>query len=310
MAESEVLSGPAPRKAKPTAQPSAWARLQRAQRIHAALVMGLPAAGTLLALALAWERGVSAAALLALAIGHALSMTGICVGFHRCFSHPGFKAPAWVQWLLCGLGSTAAQGPMLFWAAIHRKHHRHSDAAGDPHSPHRPDSAARRFWHAHLTWMFTEPPANPALYAPDILKNAALRRFSGQYQAWLIGGWVFPGLVLFALHPVPYALLEGALWGGLVRTFLVQHATWSVNSVCHLYGSVAHATRERSRNNAWLAYLTFGESWHNNHHAGPNAVYHGHAWWQFDPAGLIIRLLAALGLARELRLPAAKSETP
>lgn len=286
-----------------TSLPPAWARLRKAQRIHAALVIGIPAAGTVAATFLAFRYGVSAAAVATMILGHALSMTGICVGFHRCFAHPGFKAPDWLQMALCGLGSTAAQGPLIFWVAAHRKHHRFSDAEGDPHSPHLPASNGRRFWHAHFTWMFTEMPPNPVKYAPDILRSKRLQAYSSQYHAWLLGGWLLPGLAVFALEPTAYSLLEGVLLGGMARTFLVQHATWSVNSVCHLYGRTAHATRERSRNNFWLSYLTFGESWHNNHHASPNSVFHGHAWWQFDPAGLVIRLLAALRLASDLRLP-------
>jgi stearoyl-CoA desaturase (Delta-9 desaturase) len=296
------VSRPAPPK---STLPPAWARLQRAQRIHASLVIGLPSAGAVLALALASVRGVSASALWTLGIGHALSMIGICVGFHRCFAHPGFKAPAWLQLILCGLGSTAAQGPMIFWVATHRKHHRFSDAAGDPHSPNGEGSALKRFWHAHVAWMFKEAPPNPVKYAPELLRNAALRKYSGQYYAWLLGGWILPGLILFALNPSAYSMLEGLLWGGLMRTFLVQHATWSVNSICHLRGSVAHATRERSRNNFWLAYPTFGESWHNNHHAFPLSVFHGHKWWQLDPSGLAIRLLAVTGVITDLKLPRA-----
>ena len=289
--------------------PPAWARLRKIQRLHASAAIGIPAVGTVAALVLAFRQGVSVPALWALALGHALSMTGICVGFHRCFAHPGFKAPARLQALLCGLGSTAAQGPMIFWVATHRKHHRFSDVDGDPHSPHRPGSSARQFWHAHVTWMFTDMPPNPVKYAADLLRNKHLQKCSNQYNAWLLGGWLLPGLILFSLalftrspHP-GYALLEGLLWGGLVRTFVVQHATWSVNSICHLYGTVTHQTREFSKNNFWLAYPTFGEAWHNNHHAFPLSAYHGHSWWQFDPAGWVIRLLAALGWIEVLHVP-------
>ena len=266
------------------------------------MVVGIPAVGTALALGLAWGRGVSHGALWSLAIGHALSMLGICVGFHRCFAHPGFRAPAWLEFLLCGLGSTAAQGPMLFWVATHRKHHRFSDAPGDPHSP-LGKPAGGRFWHSHFAWMFSEMPPNPFKYAPELMRNARLRKYSSQYNAWLLGGWLLPGLVLFCVTPTAYAFMEGSLWGGLVRTVIVQQSTWSVNSVCHLFGTADHPTRDGSRNNFWLAYPTFGESWHNNHHAYPLSAIHGHRWWQFDPAGIAIRVLAAFGVIQDLRIP-------
>lgn len=304
MALPETPLAGSPPKVRPVALPAAWARLRRSQRQHAALVIGLPLAGTVAALVLAGLNGVSLPAIGVLVIGHALSMTGICVGFHRLFTHPGFKAPEWMQGILCGLGSTAAQGPMIFWVATHRKHHRFSDRDGDPHSPHLGRSAWRRFWHAHMGWMFSGMPANPIQHAPDLLRSPALKRFSGQYRYWLLGGWLLPGLVLFAWNRTGYAFLEGVLWGGMVRTLVVQQSTWCVNSLCHLFGSAPHATRERSRNLAWLAYLTFGESWHNNHHAFPLAAFHGHAWWQLDPAGWVIRLLARAGWARELKQPA------
>lgn len=192
---------------------------------------------------------------------------------------------------------------MIFWVATHRRHHQFSDREGDPHSPHLSRGLLNGFWHAHVGWMFSDMPSNPVKYAPDLLKDPVLRGYSGEYYFWLAGGWILPGVVLFALHSTPYSFIEGVLWGGMARTFVVQHATWSVNSICHLYGTVDHEIRGNSRNNLWLSYLTFGESWHNNHHAFPLSALHGHKWWQLDPAGMVIRMMAKLGWIHDLKLP-------
>jgi stearoyl-CoA desaturase (delta-9 desaturase) len=154
-----------------------------------------------------------------------------------------------------------------------------------------------------MGWMFTGLPANPLQHAPDVMRNPALKRYSGQYHYWLLGGWLAPGLILYAWQHTGYAFLEGVLWGGSVRTLVVQQSTWCVNSLCHLFGRAPHAVRDRSRNVPWLAYLTFGESWHNNHHAFPLAAFHGHSWRQVDPAGWIIRALALAGWAWDVKRP-------
>jgi stearoyl-CoA desaturase (Delta-9 desaturase) len=240
-----------------------------------------------------------------------LTALGITVGFHRLFTHKSFETNCVVRFILATLGSMAAQGSVLKWAAIHRRHHQHSDSPDDPHSPHQ---RGRGFWglirgfcHAHLGWVFKPDPADLDRYVKDLRQYASLRVASAMFPVWIVLGLLIPALLGGLLTGHWSGVLLGFVWGGLVRLFLVHHVTWSVNSICHLWGSRPYPEKDHSRNNLVFGVLALGEGWHNNHHAFPTSARHGLRWWQIDISYYFIRLLALLGLAWKVRLPANRS---
>jgi stearoyl-CoA desaturase (delta-9 desaturase) len=234
---------------------------------------------------------------------------GLSVGFHRHFSHGSFRASRPVRWCLAVLGSMGGQGPLTYWVAIHRRHHERSDAQGDPHSPHLSGAGRgaglRGLWHAHFAWSLAQGMPSAAHYCPDLLREPWLLAVSRSYRRWVLAGLLLPALVGLAVSGTWQGALGGLLWGGLVRLFLTSNLTWSLNSICHSFGSRPFLPGDRSTNNAWLSLPTLGESWHNNHHAQPSSAAHGFAWWQLDLNYLFIRLLEVLGLATDVKRPAA-----
>jgi stearoyl-CoA desaturase (delta-9 desaturase) len=284
-------------------EPSAavTAQLLRLQRRQAIPVIALPFAG--LVVLLLFRREPTALRLALFASFYLVSMLGVTVGFHRLLSHASFACPRAVRGVLAAMGCLAAEGPPIFWVATHRLHHQHSDQEGDPHSPALLVPGAGRlrgFVHAHVGWMLTAVPANPLRYAPDLLRDPVIVRVNRRYRAILAAGLVAPALLGLALEGGAVGALDGLLWGGLARICAAQHATWAINSVCHLYGSRPWRTREASRNNWLVALFALGEGWHNNHHAAPTSAAHGLRWWQLDPSFAFVRLLRALGLAEKV----------
>ncbi|RYG63214.1 hypothetical protein EON77_21215, partial [bacterium] len=198
----------------------------------------------------------------------------------------------------------------------------HSDQGLDPHSPiTKPRSGAKGaasatedepngllagLFHAHFAWMFVSPPAPPFRYAPDLLKDPALRAINRFYWAISAASLVLPAAIGFFVIGGLAGAVDGFVWGGLVRMLCTQHATWSVNSACHTLGSRPYDSGDMSRNCAWLAIPTFGEAWHNNHHAFPTAAFHGMRWYQIDLAGLVIRALRAVRLVDRVVEPSAE----
>jgi stearoyl-CoA desaturase (delta-9 desaturase) len=274
-----------------------------------ALVMVLtPLAGLALAIGQLWGYGVGPVELGLLAGGFALTMTGVMVGYHRHFAHTAFQTTRPVRVLLAFLGSTAGEGPVLYWAAVHRRHHAHSDRPGDPHSPHLSGPGLRGWlhglWHSHVGWLFVHhEDADRIRYILDLLRDRLVLRMSQLYPLWMFLGLAIP-TALGGLWSGTWAGAGlGLLWGGLVRVFLCQHSLWVVNSITHLYGNAPFRVQDESRNNFWIAIPTWGESWHNNHHAFPYSAYHGLRWWQIDPSAYVIRLLKLLGLAWDVKVP-------
>jgi stearoyl-CoA desaturase (delta-9 desaturase) len=232
---------------------------------------------------------------------------GIEVGFHRHFSHAAFRAPRPVRYALAIAGSLAVQGPVIFWVAIHRRHHRFSDRPGDPHSPHLHGGGvvgtAWGLFHAHVGWLFQPEDTDWRLYVPDLLRDRSVFDANLRYGYWVLLGLAIPAVAGGLLHHSWSGAGQGFLWGGLVRIFLAQHVTWSVNSICHWAGSQSFATRDRSTNNLWLALISAGGSWHHNHHAFPHSARTALRWWQIDPSWWFIRCLGAAGFATNVRLP-------
>jgi stearoyl-CoA desaturase (Delta-9 desaturase) len=192
---------------------------------------------------------------------------------------------------------------VISWVADHRKHHAFSDQEGDPHSPHVGHGsgwlgAVKGLIHAHLGWLFIHTHRGKReRYAPDLLKDPAIRFVDRTFLWWAVGGLVLAFVLGYAIGGTVHAALTGLLWGGGVRMLVVHHVTYSINSLCHFFGRRSYDTDDESRNLAWLSLVTFGESWHNNHHAFPTSARHGLRWWQVDPSWIVIRLLEATGLA-------------
>lgn len=276
-------------------------RAERGERLIAAAMLAVPTAGGIAALVLWAMYGVSAVAV-ALFVGlYLVTMAGVEIGMHRYFSHRAFKCSPSVRLALGIAGSMAGQGPVLFWAATHRRHHRYSDTEADPHAPLGHGLAA--FYRAHVGWLFEEHRYEPGREAPDLVRDGATVTAQRHYLLWFALGLLLPALIGFAASGRWYGALEGLLWGGLLRVFAVHHATWSVNSLCHLFGAQPWQSRDDSRNIAWLALPTLGGAWHNNHHAFPASATTSLAAWQIDPSGWLIRAAEMAGLVWDVRRP-------
>jgi stearoyl-CoA desaturase (Delta-9 desaturase) len=223
---------------------------------------------------------------------------GITVGFHRLFTHRSFKTGPITRGVLAALGSAAIEGPVVAWVADHRKHHAFSDEEGDPHSPHVDHGGLRGLFHAHIGWLFVhDQRALKTRYAPDLLADPVVSFVNRTFVCWVLAGFAVPFAIGFALGGTLMAGLTSLLWGGLIRMLVLHHVTYSINSLCHVFGRRDFETGDESRNLAWLALPSFGESWHNNHHAFPTSSVHGLKWWQIDTSSMVIRLLERLGLA-------------
>lgn len=234
-----------------------------------------------------WKALIAAAILYVLAIN-----MGIGMGYHRLLTHRGYKTPKWVEYFLAICGTMSLEGGPIFWVGTHRVHHQLSDKTGDPHTP------TEGGWWAHLGWILSgeslhAQTAMLARYAPDLTKD--------RFHVWLSKyHWVpltISGFALLAMGGWTWVL-----WGVFFRVTLGLHATWLVNSATHMWGSRRFATRDESRNNWWVALLTGGEGWHNNHHAHPVSARHGLKWYEFDPNYYGIWLLKKLGLAHDIKI--------
>lgn len=249
-----------------------------------------PLLGTLYAMTQLWDAWIGWPELL-LFIGFYIGTgMGVTLGFHRMLTHQSFEANRFVKASFLILGCMANQGRPIDWAANHLKHHAFSDKAGDPHSP------LDGLFHAHLGWIFRAPPADRSRYCRRLLADRMVTFIDQTSMLWVLLGF----LVCYAVGG-----WSGFLWGGVVRVAFVSHATFAVNSICHAFGTRPFVTKDESRNNWWVALLSLGEGWHNNHHAFPGAAYHGMAWWQLDLTGSVIRLLARLHLVWNIKEPTA-----
>jgi stearoyl-CoA desaturase (delta-9 desaturase) len=228
---------------------------------------------------------------------------GVTVGFHRHLTHRAFKAKPWVRGTLAILGSAAIEGPVISWVADHRKHHTFADIEGDPHSPHVDHGhgwkgALKGLLHAHVGWLFIHTHrGNKQRYARDLLEDPLIRFVDGTFVVWAVAGLLVPFGLGYLIGGTVEAALTGLLWGGAVRMLVVHHVTYSINSLCHFFGRQAFDTGDESRNLLWLSPFTFGESWHNNHHAFPTSYRHGLRGWQLDISAGVIWLLEKAGLA-------------
>jgi stearoyl-CoA desaturase (Delta-9 desaturase) len=260
----------------------------------------LPFIGTLAAIVMLWNRAVDLTDLIVLLVMYLATAIGITVGFHRLLTHRAFASYPWVERTFAVLGSLSVQGSVMDWVADHRKHHAHTDREGDPHSPHiGHGSGLSGLWHAHVGWLLeTQGQADWKKYAAELYEDPAMRMIGRRFPQLAVLSLLIPAVAGWMLHDFTLGgALRGLVWGGLVRIFFVHHVTWSVNSVCHFFGSRRFDLDDHSTNVGWLAVLSLGESWHHNHHAFPRSAYHGLRWWEVDPSGLIIGAMQKLGLA-------------
>jgi stearoyl-CoA desaturase (Delta-9 desaturase) len=274
--------------------------MTRAERFANLIGVVLPFVGVLGAVVLLWNRAVDATDLAIFGVMYLLTALGVTVGFHRLLTHRAFQTHPWLERTFAVLGSLSVQGSVMDWVADHRKHHAHTDVEGDPHSPHvGHGSGLRGLWHAHVGWLLeTQGQADWKRYAPDLYEDPAMRLIGRRFPLLVVVSLLVPTVAGFALHGFTLGgALQGYVWGGLVRIFFVHHVTWSVNSVCHFFGSRRFDIEDHSTNVGWLAVLSLGESWHHNHHAFPRSAYHGLRWWEIDPSGLIISGMSRVGLA-------------
>ena len=273
----------------------------------------LPFAGLFAAIFLLWDRMVGPTELAILAVGYVFTGVGITVGYHRLFTHRSFETYRPVRYAFAVLGQMAVEGDVVAWVSDHRKHHQFSDQEGDPHSPHAgfgggATEALKGLWHAHTGWLFSESGrADQSRYAKDLLRDTGLRVIARLFLPLVLVSLLVPAVVGWALIGGWYGFLAGLIWGGAVRIFLLHHVTFSINSICHFWGRRRFASRDESRNVWWLSWISFGESWHNNHHAFPTSAFHGLRKVEIDPGGWVILALERLGLAWSIvRIPPEK----
>jgi stearoyl-CoA desaturase (delta-9 desaturase) len=234
---------------------------------------------------------------------------GTTIGFHRYFTHRSFETRTPVKALLAILGCMTMQGPLIQWVTDHRKHHALSDKPGDPHSPHVGHGtgawgAVEGFWHAHVGWLFTSLGLEEGrAYGGDLYDDRLLVWIDRLYLLWVALTLALPFLLGYLVGGTWAAGIEAMVWGGLIRIFLYQHATFAVNSVCHMFGRQDYRSRDEARNNWLIALLVFGEGWHNNHHAFPASARHGLGRFQVDVSWWVIRAMERLRLVWNVHIP-------
>ena len=278
----------------------------RAERSATVAITLVPALLLVLAAWQAWNHSLD---LLDVGIFFALYIPiglGVTVGFHRLLTHRSFKTSPWLRGLLAILGTMAVEGPVIAWVADHRKHHAYSDKPGDPHSPHGHGDGAtgalRGLLHAHVGWLFGQAGrADKQRFAPDLLADPTIRFVDRTCALWSLLGLAIPFGLGYAIGGSLDAALSALLWGGAVRIFVTHHVTYSINSICHFYGKRDYRTSDHSGNVYWLSLLSFGESWHNNHHAFPTSAFHGLRRREVDFSGVLILALERLGLAWDVQ---------
>ena len=288
-------------------QPPALASL--AQLIGTGAIVFGPLVAVAVAVPLLWRHALSPVDIALGVVFYLVTGHGVTVGFHRMFTHGSFRPNRALKIALGVAGSMAIQGSLLSWVANHRRHHVHSDQAGDPHSPHAcgpsPTSGLRRFGHAHLGWLFRVDDTSAARFAPDLLRDRDAVVLTRLFPFFAVASLVLPFLAGLLLSGTWRGAISAFVWAGLVRIALLHHATWSINSVCHLIGRRPYATSDHSGNVASLALLSMGESWHNLHHALPASARHGVGRWQIDSSARLIRLFERVGWATKVRWPSA-----
>jgi stearoyl-CoA desaturase (Delta-9 desaturase) len=278
----------------------------RFQRRMVLIATIIPFVGFLTAVISLWGRGISGVDFGIFMAFYVTTGLGITVGFHRLFTHRSFDAPRPLRNFFAIAGSMAVEGSVISWVAAHRRHHAFSDKEGDPHSPHLDEGEGlagvlRGLWHAHLGWLFDREKTSVERWAPDLQKDSTMRAIDKQFPWWVVVSFAAPAVVGAVITRSLWGGVTAFIWGSLVRIFMLHHVTWSINSICHFYGRRPFRTADFSTNNWILSLISFGESWHNNHHAFPTSAIHGINKWQFDASAFVIRMMERLGLAKNVK---------
>jgi stearoyl-CoA desaturase (delta-9 desaturase) len=288
-------------------EPATEGRRSTLEHVLVIAFMIVPLLAVAAAVPVAWGWGLGWVDVVLFVVFYMVSGLGVTVGYHRHFTHGSFKARRGLRIALAAAGSLALQGSVVSWVADHRRHHAYSDKEGDPHSPWLygtgPRALVKGFWHSHMGWLLDRDKTNARRFAPDLLADPALRRIGDNFLWFALTSLLLPGLLGGLLTWSVGGALTALLWAGLVRVALLHHVTWSINSVCHIWGDRPFAARDRSANVWWLALLSFGESWHNLHHADPTCARHGAKTGQVDISARLIRIFEVLGWAHSVRWP-------
>ena len=267
----------------------------------------VPFLALVVAVPVAWGWGLSWLDIELAAGFYVVTGLAVTIGFHRHFTHGAFKAARPLRIALAALGIMAVQGPVTEWVADHRRHHAFSDRDGDPHSPWRygtsPVALTKGFWHAHLGWIFDRGKTNLDRFAPDLVADRDIVAVDRLFVLWTVLTLGLPPLLAGLITWSWWGAVTGLFWAGLVRISLLHHVTWSVNSVCHMIGARPFVSRDKAANFWPLAILSFGESWHNSHHADPTCARHGVLRGQIDISARVIRVFEKLGWVWDVRWP-------
>ena len=267
----------------------------------------LPMLALVAAIPFAWGWGLTGLDIALAVVFYAISGLGVTVGFHRHFTHGSFKANRPLRIALAVAGSVALQGGVLDWVGDHRRHHAFSDKEGDPHSPWLygtgPVALAKGFWHSHMGWLFDRDLTNQKRFIPDLLSDKDVLRIQKLFPLLVVASLLTPALIAGLITMSWWGAFTAFFWAGLVRVAFLHHVTWSINSICHIWGERPFAARDRSANVWWLAVFSFGESWHNLHHADPTCARHGVKKGQIDLSAAVIRGFERMGWATNVRWP-------
>jgi stearoyl-CoA desaturase (Delta-9 desaturase) len=280
---------------------------QRGEQFALYAFVVIPFLAVLAAVPVAWGWGLGWTDVALFAAFYVISGLGITVGYHRHFTHGSFKASRPLHIALAVAGSLAIEGPVIRWVADHRRHHAFSDREGDPHSPWRYGETipalAKGLFYAHVGWMFDVEHTNREKFTPDLLRDHDIARVDRLFPLWAAVSVLTPALLGGLITWSWAGALSAFFWASLVRICVLHHVTWSINSVCHTIGERPFAARDKSANFWPLAVVSFGESWHNMHHADPTAARHGVLRGQVDPSARVIWAFERLGWATDVRWP-------
>ncbi len=277
------------------------------QRFMVGLFVTVPLVALVAAIPLLWGWGLGWHDVVIALVFYWVSGLGVTVGYHRYFTHGSFKAKTGLRVALAIAGSLSIEGPVITWVSDHRRHHKYSDREGDPHSPWRYGedwkALTKGLVYAHVGWLFDPNKTSQEKFSPDLLADRRIRRVDRWFPALVGVSLLLPALIGGLWGMSWHGALTAFFWGSLVRIALLHHITWSINSICHTFGSEEFEVRDKSRNVAWLAIASFGESWHNLHHADPTCARHGALKGQLDPSARVIWAAEKLGWAYDVRWP-------
>jgi stearoyl-CoA desaturase (Delta-9 desaturase) len=306
----ELVSPPRP-ELRPVAAPEDDGPPGGVARMATVLIVGIPFAALVFGVVRLWGRGINLRDLLLALAFYVLAGHGISIGFHRLLAHRSFSACRTLKVAFVALGSMAYEGGPIGWVANHRRHHVFSDTAGDPHSPHHHGGGIggqlKGLWHAHLGWLFTARSASPRRHAADLLADRDIVVLDAMFPMWCALSLAVPFGLGWLLGGTLGAAISALFWAGLVRVCVLHHATWSINSLCHMFGRRPFVTKDRSGNVGALAVISMGESWHNGHHAFPRSARHGLLRGQLDTSALLIRGFERLGWVDGVHWPTAEA---